>query len=77
MQEWFQQIIGEDGYSYEGGQILAGNIEWSEISDNEEVIAWLREIIQTLEETNLPWIEVMITPKEFQNAFGKARENTS
>ena len=77
MQEWFQQLIGEDGYSEKGGRILAGDIEWSEIPDNEEVRAWLRAVIQNPEDKNLPWIEGMITAKEIQHAFGKARENTS
>ena len=39
MQELSQQLIGEDSYSDEGGRILVGNIEWSEIPDNEEVRA--------------------------------------
>ena len=77
IQEWFQRLIGEYGYLDEGGRIIAEDIEWSEIRYNEEVRAWLRGLIQTPEDTNLPWIEGMITAKDFQNAFGKARENTS
>ena len=45
MQEWFQKLIGEDGYSEEGGRILAGEIDWNEIPDNTEIRECLRAVI--------------------------------
>ena len=45
MQEWFQKLIREDGYSDEGGKLLAGEINWKEIPDNKEIREWIREII--------------------------------
>ena len=29
MQEWFQKLIGEDGYLEEGGRILPGETDWN------------------------------------------------
>ncbi|MFN9954914.1 MAG: hypothetical protein ACK55I_17585 [bacterium] len=77
MQEWFQKLIGEDGYSDEGGKILAGEIIWKEIPDNKEIREWIKALIRTPAETKLPTIEGTITTKEFQMAFAKAKENTS
>ena len=77
MQEWFQKLIGGDGYSKEGGKLLAGNVNWKDIPDNKEVREWIKALIHTTAKTALPMIEGTITTKEFQLAFGKAKENTS
>ena len=77
MQEWFQKLMGEDGYSDEGGKLLAGEVNWKEIPDNKEIREWIRALIRTPAETKLPTIEGVITTKQFQRAFGKAKENTS
>jgi len=77
MQEWFQKLIGEDGYSDEGGKLLAGEINWKKIPDIKEIREWIRALIRTPEETKMPTIEGVITTKEFQRAFWKAKENTS
>ena len=45
MQEWFQKLIGEDGYLEEGGRILAGEIDWNEIPDNRKIREWLKAVI--------------------------------
>ena len=37
MQKWFQKMIGGDGYSQEGSNILDGKIAWSEVPDDMEV----------------------------------------
>ena len=37
MKEWFQRLIGKDGYSEEGVKILEGVIEWDEVPDHLEV----------------------------------------
>ena len=37
MQEWFQKLIGGDGYSEAGAKLLAGNVNWKDIPDNKEV----------------------------------------
>ena len=37
MQEWFQKLIRESWYSYEGGRILVSNIDWNDIPDNKEI----------------------------------------
>ena len=45
MQEWFQKLIGEDGYSDEGVKLLAGEINWKEIHDNKEIKEWIKALI--------------------------------
>ena len=47
MQEWFQRLIVKDGYSKEGGKILAGAVNWDEVPDDLEVRAWLKAVVQT------------------------------
>ena len=61
MQEWFQKLIREDGYSEEGGRIIAGEIDWKEIPDNREIREWIRAVIRTPAEVKLPTIEGTIT----------------
>ena len=58
MQEWFQQLIGKDGYSDEGSKVLTGCINWKEIPDTPEVKSWLQAVIQTSQEAELPRIRV-------------------
>ena len=52
-------------------------MNWKEIPDNKEIREWIKALIRTPAETKLPTIEGVITTKEFQRAFGKAKENTS
>jgi len=63
MQEWFQKLIGGDGYSNEGGKLLAGNVNWKDIPDKKEVREWIKALICTPAETTLPMIEGTITTK--------------
>ena len=77
MQEWFQRLIGKDGYSKEGGKILAGAVNWDEVTDDLEVRAWLRAVFHTKEEGKLPQIKGTITTTEFKQDFQRAKENTS
>ena len=65
IQEWFQKLIGEDGYSDKGGKLLAGEIDWKEIPDNKEIREWIRALIRMPAETKMPTIEGVITTKEF------------
>ena len=76
MQEWFQKLIGGDGYSNGGGKLLSGDVNWREIPDNKEIREWIKALICTPAETTLPKIKGNITTKEFQRAFAKAKDNT-
>ena len=42
MKERFQRLIGMDGYSKEGGKILAGAVNWDEVPDDLELREWIR-----------------------------------
>ena len=63
MQEWFQKLIGGDGYYEAGAKLLAGNVNWKDIPDNKEVREWIKALIYTPAETTLPHIEGTITTK--------------
>ena len=69
MQQWFQSLIGKDGYSVGGGNILAGEINWREVQEDPEVRAWLKTLIKTDKELKLPPITGGITTEEFKQAF--------
>ena len=73
MQEWFQKLIGEDGYSNEGGKLLAGEINWKESPDNKEIREWIRALIRTPAEMKLPMIEGVITKKSFKGHLGRQK----
>ena len=77
MQAWFQKMIGNDGYSDKRGGVLEGDIEGEQITNDPEIRAWLKAVVQTEEEKKLPSIEGGITTQEFMQAFKKAKENTS
>ena len=69
MKAWFQNMIGNDGYSDKGGGLLEGDIEWGEIPDDPEIRAWLKAIMKMEKEKRLPPIEGRITTQEFMQAF--------
>ena len=70
-------MIGGDGYTQEGCQVLAGDIRWKEIPNDPEIKAWLKKIQQTGTEKKLPPIKGQISKKDFQGAFRAPKENTS
>ena len=76
MQQWFQSLIGKDGYSIEGDNILDGEINWREVPEYPEVKAWLKTLIKTDKEIKLPPIRGGITTEEYKQAFQRAKENT-
>ena len=76
MQKWFENMIGNDGYSDKGGGVLEGDIEWEEVPDDPEIRAWVKAIMKTEKEKRLPPIEGSIITQEFMQAFKKAKENT-